>query len=167
MAFDAFCNIETIPGESTDDKHMDWIEILSFDHSLSQPTSGSVSSGGGRTAERVDHQPFTILKTVDKASPKLNLSCCNGEHIPTVTIEVCRSSAAKEVYLQITMEDVTIASVSVNGTSRGAAAAPIPTETVSFAYGKIIWSYTELDHKTGQSKGQVETEWDLHANIGA
>ena len=30
MAFDGFIKIDGIPGESTDDKHKDWIEILSF-----------------------------------------------------------------------------------------------------------------------------------------
>ena len=32
-AYDAFLKIDGIPGESTDDKHKDWIEILSFNHS--------------------------------------------------------------------------------------------------------------------------------------
>jgi bacteriocin-like protein len=31
-AYDAFLKIDGIPGESTDDKHKDWIEILSFNH---------------------------------------------------------------------------------------------------------------------------------------
>ena len=30
MAFDAFLKIEGIDGESTDDKHQKWIEILSY-----------------------------------------------------------------------------------------------------------------------------------------
>ena len=30
MAFDAFIKLDGIPGESSDDKHKDWIEILSF-----------------------------------------------------------------------------------------------------------------------------------------
>ena len=34
MAFDAFLKIDGIPGESTDDKHKDWIEILSFDFGM-------------------------------------------------------------------------------------------------------------------------------------
>jgi type VI secretion system secreted protein Hcp len=166
MAFDAFLEISTIPGESEDENHPEWIEILSFDHGVSQTTSGSVSSGGGRTAERVDHEPFTILKTVDKASPKLNLACCNGEHIDTVKLEVCRSGRDKQVYLTITLSNVTVSSVTINGAARGASAAPIPTETVSFSYGVIDWSYTETDHSTGQPLGVVETQWDLHRNVG-
>ena len=34
MAFDAFLKIDGIPGESTDDKHKDWIEVLSFDFGM-------------------------------------------------------------------------------------------------------------------------------------
>ena len=55
MAFDAFLEIKTIPGESTDDKHGNWIELLSFNHGVAQQTSGSVSSGGSRTARRHHH----------------------------------------------------------------------------------------------------------------
>jgi hypothetical protein len=39
MAFDAFLKIDGIPGESTDDKHKDWIEILSFAHGLNNRPS--------------------------------------------------------------------------------------------------------------------------------
>ena len=69
MAFDAFLKIDGIPGESSDDKHKDWIEILSFSHGLSQPASGSRSSGGAASAERCNHSDFSIVKTLDKASP--------------------------------------------------------------------------------------------------
>ncbi len=58
MAFDAFLKIDGIPGESTDDKHKDWIEILSFSHGLSQAATGSRSSGGAATAERCQPQGF-------------------------------------------------------------------------------------------------------------
>ena len=50
MAFDAFLKIATIPGESTDDKHKDWIEVLSYSWGVSQQTSGSRSSGGAASA---------------------------------------------------------------------------------------------------------------------
>jgi hypothetical protein len=29
-AFDSFLKIDGIPGESTDDKHKDWIEVISY-----------------------------------------------------------------------------------------------------------------------------------------
>lgn len=91
MAFDAFLKIDGIPGESTDDKHKDWIEILSFAHGLEQPAQSTASSAGGATAERVNHAPYEITHFLDKASPKIYEACCTGKHIKDVTIELCRA----------------------------------------------------------------------------
>nr|NIS53628.1 type VI secretion system tube protein Hcp [Phycisphaerae bacterium]NIU11189.1 type VI secretion system tube protein Hcp [Phycisphaerae bacterium]NIU59045.1 Hcp1 family type VI secretion system effector [Phycisphaerae bacterium]NIW95363.1 Hcp1 family type VI secretion system effector [Phycisphaerae bacterium] len=56
MPGDVFLQIEGIPGESTDEKHKDWIEILSYSHGVSQSGAGSRSSGGAATSGRCDHQ---------------------------------------------------------------------------------------------------------------
>ncbi len=164
MAFDAFLKINGIPGECTDDKHSEWIEVLSFSHGVTQRTSGSVSSGGGRSAERCDHSQFSIVKSLDKATPKLNLYCSNGEHIDEVLIELCRAGGDKQRYMQYKLNDVIVASVRPGGSS--SAQENLPLEEVSLAYGKIEWTYTETDHKTGKPKGDVKHLWDLHANKG-
>lgn len=164
MAFDAFLEIAEIPGESTDDAHADWIEILSFSHGLSQRSSGSRSSGGGAAGERCDHDPFVVVKSLDKASAKLNLACCNGQDVGDVTLELCRASKDKQPYMKYVMEGVIVSSVRPGGSSSGAEA--IPVEEVAFNYGKITWTYTETDHKTGAAKGDVETNWDLNNNTG-
>lgn len=162
--FDSFIKIQDIPGESTDDKHAEWIEILSFSHGVSQPGSGSVSSGGSRTAERCEHQDFSIVKTLDKATPKLNLYCCNGTHIPEVVVELCRAGGDKQKYMEFKMTDVIISSVRPGGSAKGGE--NLPLEEVTFTYGKIDWTYTETDHKSGAPKGDVSTHWNLHTNTG-
>lgn len=164
MAFDCFLKIGTIPGECTDDKHKEWIEILSFSHGLSQPGSGSVSSGGARSAERCDHQDFSVVKTLDKASPKLALACCNGEHIASIKMELCRATGNKSKYMVYDLSDVIISSARPGGSAQGGEA--LPLEEVSFNYGKIEWIYTESDHKTGKPKGDVKAHWDLVTNKG-
>ncbi len=164
MAFDCFLKIGTVPGESSDSKHKDWIEILSFSHGVSQPSSGSPSSGGGRSAERVDHQSFKVTKAMDKASPKLHLACCNGEHIGEVTLELCRATGNKQKYMDIKLADVIVGSVRPSGSASGAS--PLPLEDVGFNYGKITWTYTETDHKTGEPKGDVSAFWNLVENEG-
>ena len=165
MAFDAFLKISTIPGESTDDKHKDWIEILSYSWGVSQASSGAASSGGARSAERCNHQDFSIVKTLDKASPKLFLSCCKGEHIPKVKLELCRATGDKTKYMEYELEDVIISSVRPGGSSK--AGETLPLEEVAFNYGKINLVYTETDHKTGKPKGDIKTHWDLVTNKGA
>ena len=164
MAFDCFLKIQNLPGECTDDKHKDWIEILSYNHGVSQPTSGTQSSAGSRTAERVNHQSFSVVKQLDKTSPKLNLKCCNGEHIQEIKVELCRAGGEKQKYMEYIMNDVIVSSVRPGGSNQGGG--DVPLEEVAFSYGKITWTYTELDHKTGQPGGNVSANWSTIENKG-
>jgi type VI secretion system secreted protein Hcp len=163
MAFDSFLKIDGIPGESTDDKHKDWIEILSFSQGVSQTATSSASSGGRATA-RCNHADFSITKNLDKASPKLALFCCNGAHIKEVKVELCRATGDKQKYMQYVLSDVIVSSWRPGGSAQGGEA--LPLEEVAFNYGKIEWTYTETDHKTGKPKGDVKAHWDLIANKG-
>ena len=164
MAFDAYLKIDGVPGESSDDKHKDWIEVLSFSTGVDQPSSGGASSGGGRSAERANFQDFSVVKTLDKASPKLALACADGTHIKEVKLELCRASGDKQKYMEYLLADVIVSSARPGGSSQGGEA--LPLEEVSFNFGKIEWIYTETDHKTGKPKGDVKTNWDLTANKG-
>jgi type VI secretion system secreted protein Hcp len=164
MAFDAFLKIKTIPGESTDDKHKDWIEVLWYQHAVNQPISGSRSSGGGASAERANHNDFCIRKTLDKASPKLFLASCSGEHIGEVVLELCRATGDKQKYMEYKMSDVIIVKCSPSGESK--APESLPLEDVAFNYGKIELTYTATDHKTGKGAGDVKAHWDATANKG-
>jgi type VI secretion system secreted protein Hcp len=161
MAFDAFLKIDGIPGESTDDKHKDWIEILSFDHKIEQPASATASSAGGATAERVNHSSFNIIHLLDKASPKLYEACCTGKHIKEVVIELCRAGGSKVKYMEIKLEQVLVSKVVPSGASTDAG---FPSEAVSFSYGKIKWTYTQQKREDGSGGGNVSSGWDLTAN---
>ena len=162
MAFDAYVKIDTIPGESPDEKHKDWIPILSYSHGLSQPGAGARHTTN-RTVGRVDHQTFNIVKRLDKASPKLAVACCNGEHIKEVRFSLNRATKDKQKIYEIVMSDVLITSYTPSG---GHGGDDLPTETVALSYDKIEWIYTETDHSTGKPKGDVKAKWDLLANKG-
>lgn len=162
MAFDTFLKIDGIPGESTDDKHKDWIEILSYSHALTQPSSATASSVGGGTTERVNHDDFAIVKLLDKASPKLYELCCTGKHIPKVSLELCRAGGDKLKYMEVVMEQVIISAVRPSGAAQGNDA--FPSESVSFNYGKIKWTYTQQKRTDGSGGGNVTGGWDLTAN---
>jgi type VI secretion system secreted protein Hcp len=162
MAFDCFLKIETIPGESADDKHKDWIEVLSYSTGISQSSSGSSSTAGARSSGRADFSDFSVVHVLDKASPKLALACAKGEHIKTVTLTLNRATGSKEPYMEYKLEDVLVSSVRVGGSSSSSEA--LPLEEVSFNYGKITWTYSETDKKTGAAKGKVSSAWSLVEN---
>ncbi|MEN6373256.1 MAG: type VI secretion system tube protein Hcp [Smithella sp.] len=162
MPFDAFVKIDGILGESTDDKHKDWIEVLSFSTGVSQPTAGPASTGRGAAAQRANFQDFSVVKTLDKASPKLALACANGTHIKEVTLELCRAGGDKIKYYEIKMEQCLISSYRPGGSSQGGEA--LPLEEVSIDYGKITWTYIQQKRADGSGGGQVAGGWDLTAN---
>jgi len=160
--FDAFLKIDGIPGESTDDVHKEWIEILSYSHGITQPTSSTASSAGGAGAERCQHQDFVIVKYLDMASPKLYEYCSSGKHVKEVILELWRAGGDKVKYMEVKMEEVIISSVALGGNGKGGDS--LPTESVSFNYGRIKWTYTQQKRKDGAKGGNVAGGWDLTAN---
>ena len=160
MAFDAFLKVDGIPGESSDDKHKEWIEIESFDLCAIQPVSAVVSTAGGATAGRVEHKDFVVRKLIDKSTPKLFESCNNGKHLKEVTFELCRSGGDKQKYLEIKMEQVLISKFNPSAWQ----GAEFPSEEVHFNYGKIKITYIQQKRTDGVAAGNVAAGWDLTAN---
>ena len=164
MAFDAFLKIDGVPGESTDDKHKDWIEVLSYSTGVSQTPSGSASTAGGASSGRADFQDFSIVKALDKASPKIALACAQGKHIKEVKLELCRAGGDKVKYMEYKLSNCMITSYRPGGSALGGET--LPLEEVSFDFGKIEWTYTQQKREDGSGGGQVAANWDLQANKG-
>jgi type VI secretion system secreted protein Hcp len=138
MAFDIFLQIDGIKGESTDKDHKDWIEVLSYAHSISQAASAVPSPSGGGGAGKVTHQEFVITKNVDVASPILYQACATGKHFLNVVIDVSRATGRAPVkYMTITMKDVFVSTAALSAPS----ANDSPIETIALNYGSIQWAY--------------------------
>jgi type VI secretion system Hcp family effector len=159
MPADNFLQITGIKGESMDDKHKDWIEVLSFNWGVSQMASASQSSSGGGTTQRADFQDLSIVKLMDSASPLLFKSCVKGDHLDEVKLELCRAGGDKLIYMEYIMNNVIISSLSVGGGGGGE-----PTESVTFNYGKIKLNYIKQARKGGGGSGNVPAGWNLEIN---
>jgi type VI secretion system secreted protein Hcp len=61
--------------------------------------------------------------------------------------------------MEIKMEEVIVYSISPGGGKGGD-----PSESVSFNYGKIKWTYTQQKRKDGTGGGNVSGGWDLTLN---
>ena len=162
MPFDAFIKIDTIPGESTDDKHKDWIEVLSFSMGVSQAKSGSASTAGGATSQRADFQDFSFVKALDKSSPKLGLACADGTHIKEIKLELCRAGGDKVKYYEVKLSECIISSYRPGGSAQGGET--LPLEEIGVDYGKVEWTYTQQKRGDGSGGGQVAGGWDLTKN---
>jgi type VI secretion system secreted protein Hcp len=159
MAFDTFIKIDGIEGESTDDKHAGWIEVVSYTSGVNQKASATASSVGGGSSERADFDDFAFVKQLDKASPKLALACADGTHINTIIVEVCRAGTEKVKYMEYKMSNCIISSVQNAG-----GGGDFPSESVTINFGKIEWAYTVQKRQGGGAAGNVAGGWDLQKN---
>ena len=163
MSYDAYIQLEGIPGSATDDKHKAWIEVLSFSWGVEQQ-GASRSVGGDQTTGKANLRDVTFVKVVDQSSPKLALMCASGGHIPKGVIDWCQATGQKHCFMKYTLSDIVISAVQVGGNTGGGDSKP--TEEVSMRYAKIEWEYTPVDEK-GKALAATKGNWDLKANKGA
>jgi type VI secretion system secreted protein Hcp len=153
MAVNAYLIIDGRPGPSTSKQNA--IDILSFSFGASQTAViGVGSSGGEARSGRADLANVSIMKVADKTSPLLFDDCVTGNIYKTVDVIYDKPVGdAQEDYFKIHMENAMITSVQLSGSNEN------PTESVSFAYGKIKVSYNP--EEDGKLKGFVDKGFDV------
>src|SRR5436190_10470789 len=124
MAFNAFLQIDGIKGESTDEGHKEWIEVLEYQLGVSQQSLGQTSAGGGRGAGKADFKDFVVFKMLDKASPDLALYCANGKIIPKIVLDLQMAAGTSHNAAKITLTNAMVTSVHVTGSPKGTTPRP-------------------------------------------
>lgn len=155
MAFDAYLKIKGVEGESQEDKHKRWIEILAFNFGGS--TTGGGDIGGGLVGGKVSMQDFHFTKRVDVSSPKLVEACCAGKVYDFADLELCRSTGVKHVFMKIHFDWLIVSSYSTGGSSGDGG---LPVESISFNFTKCNVEYNPLDER-GQPIGGIKAGYDI------
>ena len=158
--FDAFLKLDGIPGESTDSKHKDEIEILSFSWGVSN--SGTIGGGGGGGAGKASFNDFSFTHHMDKSSPKLWLSCATGQHIKQAILTLRKAGGDKGFeFYKVTLTDILVSSFQQAGSAEGADTRPGDSFSLNFA--KIRTDYSFQSEK-GTVGGTTTAEFDLARN---
>ena len=154
MAADIFAKIGDIQGESLDSKHKGEIEVLSFSWGLTNPGGGA--SGGG-AAGKASFKDFSIVHSIDKASPSLMGACATGARLKEATITQRKPGSGQQDFLIVTMSDVI-----VTGVADGGGGNP-PSETVNLAFAKIDVEYMPVK-ADGSLDTPIHFKYDLTTN---
>jgi type VI secretion system secreted protein Hcp len=157
---DAYLQIDGIKGESTDERHKDWIEIGKVRYSIYQPRAEVVSTGGGHTTGKADLLPITFTKLADISSPVLLQACATGKTISKVVFEFLRADGNGNPvpYFRIELENLLIASITPDSGDGG-----IITERVQLAFSKIQWKYVRQSIRGGTT-GNSTGGWNCSTN---
>ena len=184
MLLDAFMKLEDPKeeGESTDKLHLKEIEIFSFEQTINRNAKGATGGTSSESKAKSEHKPLTVIKPLDKTSPKLLQAASEGKLYKKVTISVGQPSGTtktasstwkKIVYLKITLEQVHISRIHLVGdagmhffgranefpVAAGDLLSMGPVEEVDLSYKKIQWLY-----KGGTGKLNISGKWNLLTN---
>lgn len=157
----SFLRIEGISGESSDDKHSGWIEIIDYDLDVGQNVIRTASSAGGGSAGRADFSVFSFAKLLDQATPLLCTACAAGTHFDNIVVELCRAGGEKAPFMRYEFKNCIICKV-FTSSDLG-----FPADNVSFNYGTVNWAYIAYNRSKGYAAGQVATGWNLEKNCRA
>jgi type VI secretion system secreted protein Hcp len=154
-AVDYFLKIDGIEGESQDSKHKNEIELQSF--SWGEHQEGTGSYGGGSGAGKVQMKDFAFTMKVNKASPKLFVSCADGAHIKKALLTCRKAGKEQQEYLKVTFSDVIVSSYHTGGSAHSDI---VPMDQVTLNFAKIELEYHE-QKPDGTLSGAVKTGYDL------
>lgn len=156
----AHLRLSGIPGEAQDPRHTNEIEVRSWGWGLSTVTGAGTGSGHPVSA-RPRFQELSLVKWVDKSSPKLAEACVTGKHLQEAVLSVCRTGGSKFVFdfLVVKLSDVTVSRFEEVSDE----ADPIPAESISLDYSRIEYSYS-TQKADGTLDAPLTWAWDLKRN---
>lgn len=159
MAVDFFLKLEGIDGQSNDKGHSNWIEVMEVGHGAMQNVS---MQRGADVSGRGQFIPFKFVHPVDKATPKLQQFCMNGQKIAKAEFASCRAIAGVQVPVyEIKMENVKVARAEVKTMTNETTTEIV--EEVELVVGKMTWKVTPI--KPDNTKdGAIEAAFDQIAN---
>lgn len=139
-------------GNSYQSGRQDKIMVQAFSHGILLPKG----AGAGRRM----HKPLVITKTIDKASPLIQVALCSGERLSKCCLEFYRTSAhgSQEHFYTIELEDAQIVSTEVfmPDCQDPATSHLTQREKVHFSYRRIYWRH-EISRTMGSDEWQSES----------
>jgi len=154
---DIFLRLDGVDGESTDAKHKGEIDILSYSQSFKNAVSDATGGGGG--AGKVTCGEITVLKNIDKSSPKLIGQVVTGKHIETGTLTFRSVGRAALEYYVVSLNDVLV--TSIDQTDQNNPARIFERVTLNAAQFKFSYQQQKAD---GQLLPAVQFSVDCRAN---
>jgi type VI secretion system secreted protein Hcp len=166
MAVDYFLKLDSIDGESTDNKHKGEIVLESFSWGIANALS---PGGGGAGAGKASFTDFQFTTRVSKASPRLAQACASGEKIKFATLSLRRAGGEQSDFLTYKIEQVVVTSYQLTGSKphpvsaegdTGDPISEVALDQVRLGFAKVQFSYRP-QRPDGTFDPPVTMSWDL------
>jgi type VI secretion system secreted protein Hcp len=157
MSSKIFLKIGDIKGESTDSKHKEQIEVLSWSWGVTN--AATVGPGGGGAAGRPSFTDLNFTHRYDRAAPLLWRACAVGQHFAEATLVGTKQGKGAQDYLVVKLSDVVVTSASASDSS-GAGEA---MESVGVKFAKVDMEY-KPQKADGSLDAGVRFKYDIKNN---
>jgi type VI secretion system secreted protein Hcp len=154
---DYFLRVDGIPGSSTDARHVNWIDLLTFSWGASTTVSPLATTSGSPAAQS---KPADFVAQSSVASPRLFLACARGTAINNVALEVVRVGGDRPTYLKVNLQNVRVASYN----EAPSAGDGIPLDVVHLRYAKVVHIFVP-QRPDGSMGPEVRAGFDFAANV--
>lgn len=135
-----YLHVEGLEGDVTAAGHEGWIECLSLSFGVGRAISTATGSSQERESSAPSLSDVSLIKHMDKCTPKLFELTCTGAS-KLVKIDLVQTGEQLDTYMSYELTDCLISGLSAeSGGDR-------PTESLSFNFTKIVMKYTPYDNK--------------------
>ena len=155
---DYFLLLDSIPGDSVDDQHQNWIDVMSYSWGVSNSSS---VSGSGWSASKPSISALSLMTELGSASPLLFLRTMNGRRVATAVLQGMTSGETRQKFLEIEMKDVAVTSYQSSASDGGGS----PTDSFSLAFAIIKYSIF-LQSATGGVGQTISATWNVRTSTG-
>lgn len=152
-----YLHIEGLEGDVTAAGHEGWIECDSLDFGVGRSITTHTGSSQERESTAPSLSDITVVKVMDKCTPKLFEQSCVGTS-KLVKIDLVQTGEQLETYMAYTLSETLISAYS---TSSGG---DRPTESVAFNFTKIEMKYTPYDNMH-QPGSPLTAGYDVAAGV--
>jgi type VI secretion system secreted protein Hcp len=143
-ASDFLLKLDGIKGESTDERHKDWIDVLSWSWGVAQLANGG--SAGARVGKSCPSD-LVLNKFVDSSTPPLIGSAAGGTVIPNgILIGMRQGGKESQEYLKVEMKNVFVSSFQTGGST---GATPVDSVSLRFSSMTVTYSPQKPDGTSG------------------
>ena len=154
VAQNYFIKFEGLEGESVGIAHRGWSNIESFNQELANNLIIIATPRRRGTASL--GKTISIVKKIDKSSPKIMEALIRGRIIPKVEIELSMSQSDRNNVVIYRYEFINVAVTKHIVTGKES---ELPTEEITINFEKQKVRYSMYDER-GRPAGNVETEYD-------
>lgn len=153
-----YCEYEGINGNVTAEGYEGQIDVSSFNFSVGRGISMETGNCSNREATRPSLSEISITKELDNASPNLfkeSVATASGKKVLFHFIRT--ADDGMEEYMTYELEDTVVSGYSI---SAAGGDGPLPMESVTLSYSKLMVSHTQYD-QTNKAGSPVRCGYDV------